>query len=594
MMKDEGPFVLEWIAHHLAVGFTDLLVYTNDCSDGTDDMLIRLEKLGLAHHRRNDIKPGIRPQPSAIKYAQDDPLVRASDWVLLFDADEFLCIRHGDGSIDGMISSAEEVGANGIVITWRTFGSGGVHDWSREPVTEQYLFAAPATWNKGWGVKTLFKFDPDYWKMGIHRPKIKNKHLQTGFPDTVKWLNGSGQPMADYFKFRGWRSIVRTVGYNWAQMNHYAVKSIDSYAMRKFRGNVNLKKDKYNSDYWALQDRNEVYDDGILRYSERRNEIIDILLTDSILHKLHFDAVERAEAKLDTFKDTPAYDELVNGLVEASKIPIGEVVAKPPKKRDPDKIAALMSDVEKQQNQKDKAERRKNATPDWGQKGDLYVSGIVHTANIQPPEIFENKGLKIPADVRIFTPSAIQLITDGKFERNAARRIPRLLRPGVSYLEVGAGVAFLPAVIAKELPGVKVAAQEENTALATKALEIWDLNGLKPGPQLSISTNPLFHTNDDASSASGLLQLIQQVNCDVLTVNDPRIDEQMLVNTLQRLQDKMPEAIVLGVRALGAKMNGTQAIKLLADCGYFPLEENQLSSALLLVSKALYNSGSPK
>ncbi len=48
MMKDEGPFVLEWIAHHLAVGFTDLVVYTNDCSDGTDDMLIRLEEMGLA------------------------------------------------------------------------------------------------------------------------------------------------------------------------------------------------------------------------------------------------------------------------------------------------------------------------------------------------------------------------------------------------------------------------------------------------------------------------------------------------------------------------------------------------------------------
>ena len=55
MMKDEGPYVIEWVAHHLAVGFTDLLVYTNDCSDGTDDMLIRLEELGLAHHRRNVI-----------------------------------------------------------------------------------------------------------------------------------------------------------------------------------------------------------------------------------------------------------------------------------------------------------------------------------------------------------------------------------------------------------------------------------------------------------------------------------------------------------------------------------------------------------
>jgi len=164
MMKDEAPFLLEWYAHHLAVGFTKILVYTNDCSDGTDDMLIRLEELGLGYHRRNDIPEGVKPQPSAMKYAQAEPKVAEADWILMFDADEFLCINYGDGTLDPMLDAAGD--ANGIVITWRIFGSGNVVDWSRDPVTEQYLYAAPPTWNKGWGVKTLFKFDPDKWKIG--------------------------------------------------------------------------------------------------------------------------------------------------------------------------------------------------------------------------------------------------------------------------------------------------------------------------------------------------------------------------------------------------------------------------------------------
>ena len=79
--KNEGPFLLEWVAHHLAIGFTDLVVYTNDCSDGTDDMLIRLEELGLAHHRRNVIPEGLRPQPSALNYAQEEPVVCKSDLI---------------------------------------------------------------------------------------------------------------------------------------------------------------------------------------------------------------------------------------------------------------------------------------------------------------------------------------------------------------------------------------------------------------------------------------------------------------------------------------------------------------------------------
>lgn len=216
MMKDEAPFLLEWFAHHLAVGFTDILVYTNDCSDGTDEMLIRLEELGLGHHRPNVIPEGIKPQPSALNHAQAEPLVRKADWVLVFDADEFLSINHPSGSLEGMLDDTVARGANGVVITWRIFGSGGVIDWSRAPVTEQYTRAAPPLWNKGWGVKTLFKFDPEYWKLGIHRPSIKSKHLEDGFPDTVKWLNGSGLPMEDYFRFRGWRSIRRTIGYDWA------------------------------------------------------------------------------------------------------------------------------------------------------------------------------------------------------------------------------------------------------------------------------------------------------------------------------------------------------------------------------------------
>jgi hypothetical protein len=100
MMKDEAPYLLEWVAHHLAVGFTDLLVYTNDCTDGTVEMLRRLEEFGLAIHRDNVIPEGQKPQPSALNHAQKEPLVAASDWLLVFDADEFLCINHPSGTLE--------------------------------------------------------------------------------------------------------------------------------------------------------------------------------------------------------------------------------------------------------------------------------------------------------------------------------------------------------------------------------------------------------------------------------------------------------------------------------------------------------------
>ena len=74
-------------------------------------------------------------------------------------------------------------------------------------------------------------------------------------------------------------------------MNHYAVKSVDSYVVRKFRGNVNNKKDKYNADYWSLQDRNEIEDRAVLGAKSRRVEVMAALLEDPVLAKLHVAAL---------------------------------------------------------------------------------------------------------------------------------------------------------------------------------------------------------------------------------------------------------------------------------------------------------------
>ena len=268
-MKDEGPYVVEWVAHHLALGFTDILVYTNDCSDGTDTILKRLEALDIGvHHRDNVIPEGMKPHPSMLKSAVGEDLVINSDWLLVLDADEFMSINHPSGNLDGLVADLNAIDAHAMVITWRIFGSSGIRDWSREPITKQFTWAAPQFWNKGWGTKTLLRFDPKYLRLGMHRPIIKKHFRDSAYPDSVLWVNGSGQPLEDWFKMRGWRSIRRTLGYDWAQMNHYAIKSMDAYSLRKYRGNANLKKDKYNSDYWALQDRNEVQDLSIQRHQD--------------------------------------------------------------------------------------------------------------------------------------------------------------------------------------------------------------------------------------------------------------------------------------------------------------------------------------
>lgn len=530
MMKDEAPYLLEWFAHHMAVGFTDILVYTNDCSDGTDAMLMRLEELGLGYHRRNDIPEGIKPQPSAIKYAQAEPIVQKSDWVLVFDADEFLNVKYGDGTLTDLISAAGE--AEGIVITWRSFGSGNVVDWSRKPVTEQYQYAAPEIWNKGWGVKTLFKFDSEHWKLGIHRPKMKRKTLETDYPESIHWLNGSGLPMEDYFKYRGWRSIRRTVGYDWVQVNHYAVKSIDAYALRKLRGNVNNKKDKYNADYWSLQDRNEVYEPSVLRHAETRDLILNELLKDKVLSNFHYAALERVEAKLDEIRPTKAYQSLKTELQKASKVPITQVMAKPPKARDPAKIAALMSTLEERDASRPKSERRSKQSfakiPT--NVDETYAAGKIDLTGDVRFEQVANHKIMLPADPRIFTSAALDHVKKGKFERRAARYILHYLSPSDRLLNVGAGLCFIPVFVVKNMTGVTVMAQEERSILAKLGHTVAMTNDVADSGRLKIVDGPLFFANDAKGIASGLAAYIEDFNPSVIRLCIPSITPEIIRN----------------------------------------------------------------
>lgn len=477
-MKDEGPTVVEWVAHHLAVGFTELMVYTNDCTDGTDTLLKRLEAMDIGvHHRENLIPEGMKPHPSMLKSAGEEALIVNSDWVLVLDADEFLCINHPSGTLDGMVADLNAMNAHAIVLTWRIFGSSGIRDWSRAPITDQFTRAAPEFWNKGWGTKTMLRYDAKHLRLGMHRPIIKSQFKDTDYPDTLLWVNGSGRPLEDWFKFRGWRSIRRTVGYDWAQINHYAIKSMDAYSLRKFRGNANLKKDKYNSDYWSLQDRNEVEDTRIFRHRERRARIMAELLKDDEVRRLHEAAHASAEARLAEYQQSPDYQAYVANLVAASNVPISQVVAKPPKARDPEAVKAVQTRLEQRRNALPKADRRTPPPPGWGSPfASPYVSGSADLSADLSLEIVENQTVKIPLDPRVFTAATMEVLKSGKFDRRHARNIAGFLNGCTRLLDLDCGIGFVALRAKAANPDLQVTIHEERPALLQLSRRIAALN----------------------------------------------------------------------------------------------------------------------
>ena len=89
--------------------------------------------------------------------------------------------------------------------------------------------------------------------------------------------------MPDEFSLSGWRSTKPTIGYKLAELNHYAVKSYEANLLRRVRGNVNNKEDKYDAAYFALFDRNEEENTNASRHSRAVKRKMATILADPIM-----------------------------------------------------------------------------------------------------------------------------------------------------------------------------------------------------------------------------------------------------------------------------------------------------------------------
>ncbi|WP_368187522.1 glycosyltransferase family 2 protein [Aestuariibius sp. HNIBRBA575] len=261
-MKNEGPYLLEWLAYHKSIGIEEFCIFSNDCTDGTNLILNRLDQMGLIKHYDNPLGPRMDPQRAAYSRAGKMDWVKSADWVLIVDADEFLNVKIGDHSIDALIDANPD--ADAIAVNWRLMGSCGHAHMSDELVTERFTrgstFEEPEN-GLVWGFKTLFrpgKFD----FYGVHRPKMfKDKDVT---PDMAKWVNGDGKDVTEKLMIKGWRSNKDILGYSMAQVNHYAIKSREDFLLKRLRGTANSKnKDRIDQDYFGKYDLNANEDSSI-------------------------------------------------------------------------------------------------------------------------------------------------------------------------------------------------------------------------------------------------------------------------------------------------------------------------------------------
>ncbi|MBQ1203670.1 MAG: glycosyltransferase family 2 protein, partial [Loktanella sp.] len=267
-MKNEAPFILEWVAHHRAIGFDHMLVFTNDCDDGTVEILDALAAHGYVTRIDNPYQQmgsGYNPQKGALKFAERLDLVRQAEWVLVSDVDEFVNIHVGDGNLDSLFAAAGDPDI--ISMQWRLFGNSFRDHYDDVLITQYHTHCAPKYCPapiQAWGIKTMFRNRGDFIagafaKIGVHRPL---KRRIGGMPN---WVAGTGKPVHEDFAEKGWRFGIRDHGYDLVTLNHYAVRNTQSFLVKRDRGRVNHVERDQGLAYWMRMNFNMEQDFSINR-----------------------------------------------------------------------------------------------------------------------------------------------------------------------------------------------------------------------------------------------------------------------------------------------------------------------------------------
>jgi hypothetical protein len=291
-MKNEAPFLLEWVAYHRAIGFDHIVIVSNDCSDGTDEILRALDLLGIIRHFRQKLKPGVSAQASATLLSQSKVPLAEGDWAVWLDGDEFLNIHAGAGLVSDLVRS---IGAHqGIFIPWRLFGDSGHATFPGRFISEDFTRAAAPENVLTHEGKMFFRASPaiEGFSKRVHRPaltleprlRIKDfmaangRELNGNVASHKRWINGESFEMCHV--------DPEDFGWTIAQINHYCVRTKDQFALKRLRGRgfrsgqEGEKNARHTSDFFAKMNTNEQKDLTILRHADATTELMADLMKD--------------------------------------------------------------------------------------------------------------------------------------------------------------------------------------------------------------------------------------------------------------------------------------------------------------------------
>lgn len=273
-MRNEGPFIVEWVTWYRMLGFSDVVVVTNNCTDRSPELLDALQAAGWVHHIRCDVPAGKPITKRKLQAAKSHKAVRRAQWVLVCDVDEFLVIHRGAGLIGDLIDLTNRAPVFlGMSINWKVFGTSGHKEFQDVPVHRQFVYANPTTHSVSRSVKSIFRLPRLFEALGEHGPlgfDLARFQQPWGAPG-LDWVTADGrsvprwQPKGPYM-----REMPRNlISHDVAQINHYMLRSCETYSLKAGTLSPVALSNRYQRSYFDRANKGAELDPSAFVYGER-------------------------------------------------------------------------------------------------------------------------------------------------------------------------------------------------------------------------------------------------------------------------------------------------------------------------------------
>lgn len=238
IVKNEGPYIHEWLTHHRAVGVERFTLYDNG---STDDTLAEIARFG---HPVDVIPwPGQAQQVPAYR----DMLTKRrhyAEWVAFIDVDEFLTPRGDDSVPDILDCQPADVGT--LYVHWLFFGSSGQEARRPGGVLERFQRRAH------------FNFAPNRYGKSIVRMSAEPELVTPHMIAAGRVVNVAG----DAIPLDG--SAPERASHDGLALHHYFTKSLEEWTMRRAQGRPSIPLDHPDAirsvEQFRNHDRNDVPD----------------------------------------------------------------------------------------------------------------------------------------------------------------------------------------------------------------------------------------------------------------------------------------------------------------------------------------------